>query len=39
MVKAFGENHVLSALEKYSSLQGGRISPETTFLNSGGLYV
>lgn len=39
MVKAFGENHVLSALEKYSSLGGGRSSLETTSLNSGGSHV
>lgn len=39
MVKVFGENHVLSALEKYSSRLGGRISPETTSLISGGSHV
>lgn len=39
MVKAFGENHVLSALEKYRSLGGGSISLETASLNSGGSHV
>ena len=39
MVKAFGENHILSVLEKYSSLGGGRISLETESLNSRGSHV
>lgn len=39
MVKTFEENHILSALEKYSSLGGGRIPLETSSLNSGGSHV
>lgn len=39
MVKAFEENHILSALEKYRSLGGGRIPLETWSLNSGGSHV
>lgn len=39
MVKVFGENHILFALEKCSSVQGGGISPESMSLNSRGLQV